>query len=167
MVNREDSWIYNFYLFIRRFSSVYPWIGKSLRSIDCMWKIAVSVFYAPAIRRMVAGHKVLPLSVRSSVRPWVRPSDINIWCPLNNFWKTASIQFKFGMLIYNIKTQVKLDLGYNPHIFDGVMGLLYKHSTKIGVRSVTFERLHRFDSYFAYWYIISKHRSSWIWVTIH
>jgi len=36
----------------------------------------------------------------------------------------ASIQFKFGMLIYNIKTQVELDLGYNPLIFDWVMGLL-------------------------------------------
>jgi len=27
-------------------------------------------------------------------------------------------------LIYNIKTQVKFDLAYNPLIFDGVMGLL-------------------------------------------
>ena len=77
-------------------------------------------FYAPAIRRMVEGHLVLPPSVRASVRP----SIIKIWCPLNNFWKTASIQFKFGMLIYNIKTQVKSDLGYNPLIFDRVMGLL-------------------------------------------
>jgi len=39
------------------------------------------------------------------------------WCPLNNFWKTASIGFIFGMLIYNIKTQVEFDLGYNPLIF--------------------------------------------------
>ena len=31
---------------------------------------------------------------------------------------------KFGMLIYNIKTQVKFDLGYNPLNFYGVMGLL-------------------------------------------
>jgi len=56
--------------------------------------------------------------------PPVRPSVIKVWCPLNNFWKTASIQFKFGMLIYNIKTQVEFDLGYNPLIFDRVMGLL-------------------------------------------
>jgi len=28
------------------------------------------------------------------------------------------------MLIYNIKTQVEFDLGYNPLIFDRVMGLL-------------------------------------------
>ena len=34
------------------------------------------------------------------VRASVRPSVIKIWCLLNNFWKTASIQFKFGMLIY-------------------------------------------------------------------
>ena len=46
------------------------------------------------------------------------------WSSLNNFWKTASIRFMFGMLIYNIKRQVKFDLGYNPLIFDGVMGLL-------------------------------------------
>jgi len=58
------------------------------------------------------------------MRAFVRPSVIKIWYPLNNFWKTASIQFKFGILKYNIKTQVKLDLGYNPLIFDGVMGLL-------------------------------------------
>jgi len=44
--------------------------------------------------------------------------------PLSKFgvrsitWKTASIQFKFGMLIYKIKTQVKFDLGYNPLVFD-------------------------------------------------
>jgi len=58
------------------------------------------------------------------VRASVRPSVIKIWRPLNNFWKTASIQFKFGMLIYNIKTQVEFDLDYNPLIFDRVMGLL-------------------------------------------
>jgi len=38
---------------------------------------------------------------------------------------------------------------------------------KFGVRSVTFERLHRFNSNLLYWYIISKHRPSLIWVTIH
>jgi len=63
-----------------------------------------------------------------SVTP-VCPSVIKIWCPLNNFWKTAWIQFKFSMLIYNIKRQVEFDLGYNPLIFDRVMGLLLKHST--------------------------------------
>jgi len=62
--------------------------------------------------------------VRACVRPCVRPSVIKMWCPLNNFWTTASIQFKFGMLIYNIKTQVEFDLGYNPLIFDRVMCLL-------------------------------------------
>jgi len=67
---------------------------------------------------------VLPLSVRASVSPCVRASVIKIWCPLNNVKKTASIYFKFGMLIYNIKTQVEFDLGYNPLIFDRVMGLL-------------------------------------------
>ena len=64
--------------------------------------------------------------VRACVRACVRPSIIKIWCPLNIFWKTASIQFKFGMLIYNIKTQVEFELGYNPLIFDGVMGLLFQ-----------------------------------------
>ena len=39
--------------------------------------------------------------------------------------------------------------------------------SKFGVRSITFERLHRFDSYLVCWYIISKHRSSSIWVTTH
>jgi len=58
------------------------------------------------------------------VRASERPSVIKIWCPLNNFWNTASIQFKLGMLIYNIKTQVEFDLSYNPLIFDRVMGFL-------------------------------------------
>jgi len=39
--------------------------------------------------------------------------------------------------------------------------------SKFGVRSITFERLHRFYSNLVCWYIISKHRSSSIWVTIH
>jgi len=74
---------------------------------------------------MVEGHLVLPLSVRPSVRASVRPCvRYKMCCPLNNIWNTAWIQFKFGMFIYNIKTQVKFDLGYNPLIFDGVMGLL-------------------------------------------
>ena len=49
--------------------------------------------------------------VRACVRDSVRPSVIKI-------------QFKFGMLIYNIKTQVEFDLDYNSLIFGGVMGLL-------------------------------------------
>ena len=32
----------------------------------------------------------------------------------------------YDMLIYNIKTQVEFDLGYNPLIFYGVMGLFLK-----------------------------------------
>jgi len=39
--------------------------------------------------------------------------------------------------------------------------------SKFGVRSITFERLHRLNSNLVCWYIISKHRSSSIWVTIH
>jgi len=39
--------------------------------------------------------------------------------------------------------------------------------SKFGVRSITFERLHRFNSKLVCWYIVSKHRSSSIWVTIH
>jgi len=78
-----------------------------------------NVFLCPRHSKYSGG----ALSV-TPVRPSVRPSVIKIWCPLNNFWKTASVQFKFGMLIYNIKTQVEFDLGYNPLIFDRVMGLL-------------------------------------------
>jgi len=71
----------------------------------------------PPFEEWFRGIKCYPVSVRASVRACVRPSVIKIWCPLNNFWKTSSIQFKFGMLIYNIKTQVEFDLGYNPLIF--------------------------------------------------
>jgi len=58
---------------------------------------------------------VLPLSVRACVRP------------LSKFG-VRSITFerlhRFNSnLVYNIKTQVEFDLGNNPLIFDGVMGL--------------------------------------------
>ena len=78
----------------------------------------------PPFEEWWRGIKCYPLSVPVSVRPSACPSVIKIRCLLNNFWKTAWIQFKFGMLIYNIKTQVEFDLGYNPLIFDRVMGLL-------------------------------------------
>ena len=128
------------------------------------------LFMPPPFEEWWKGIKCYPCPC---VRTSVRPSVIKIWCPLNNFWNTKSIQFKFGMLIFNIKTQVKFDLGYNPPIFTELWAFYkinggdVKHSTQIGVRSITLERLHRFDSYLAYWYIISKHRSSSIWVTIH
>ena len=88
-----------------------------------------TVFMPPPFEEWWRGIKCYPCpcvhpSVRARVRACVRPSVIKIWWLLNNFWKTASIQFKFGMLIYNIKTQVKFDLGYNPLIFDRVMGHL-------------------------------------------
>ena len=59
---------------------------------------------SPPLEKWWRGIKCYPCSF---VRPSERPSEI--CCPLHNFWKTASIQFKFGMLIYNIKTQVKFD----------------------------------------------------------
>jgi len=77
---------------------------------DCL----VAYIFMPApFKEWWRGIKCYPCPF---VRPCVRPSVIKMWCPLNNFWKTASIQFKFGMLMYNIKTQVEFDLGYeyNP-----------------------------------------------------
>ena len=84
------------------------------------------IFITPPFEEWWRALSVTPVRpcVRPSVRASVLPSVIKVWCPLNNFWKTASIQLKFGMLIYNIKTQVKFELGYKPLIFDGVMGLL-------------------------------------------
>jgi len=81
-------------------------------------------FLCPRHSKNGGGALSVTLSVRVFVRASVRPSVIKIKCPLNNFWKTASIRFKLGMLIYNIKTQVDFDFGYNPLIFYGVMGLL-------------------------------------------
>jgi len=113
---------------------VYPAIIAGSTTFVFMWVAGVSwrlasqvtrlenqqaVFMPPPFEEWWRGIKCYPCLC-------VRPSVIKIWCPLNNFWKTASIQFKFGMLIYmyNIKTQVKFDLGYNLLIFDRVMGLL-------------------------------------------
>jgi len=42
----------------------------------------IVVFYAPATKNGERALSVTP--VRSCVRPYVRPSVIKIWCPLNN-----------------------------------------------------------------------------------
>jgi len=94
---------------------------------------------------MVEGHLVLTLFVHA----YVCPSVIKIWCPLNNFWKTASIHFKFRMFIYNIKTQVEFHLCYNPLIFNGVMGF-YNNivqklvSTQLAGASVSYGHISSF-----------------------
>jgi len=80
-------------------------------------KKVIFVFMPPPFEEWWRGIKCYPCPcVRPCVCACVRPSVIKIWCPLNNFWKTASIQFKFDMLIYNIKTQVEFNLGDNPLI---------------------------------------------------
>ena len=71
----------------------------------------------PPFEEWWRGIKCYPCpSVRLSVR-----ASVQISFPLNNFWKVPRIQFIFGMQMYNIKIQVKFDLGYSPLIFDGVM----------------------------------------------
>jgi len=96
------------------------------------------IFMSPPFEEWCRGIKCYPCPC---VRPSVRA--------LSNFGvrSITFVKFKFGMMIYNIKTQVEIDLGYNALIFDRVMGLLLKHSTQIGVRSITLERLHRFHLY--------------------
>jgi len=86
------------------------------RTIDVKDVKSASIFMPPPFEEWWRGIKCYPWPcVRACVRESVRPSEI--CCPLNNFWKTASIQFKFGMLIYNFKTQVEVNLGYNPLFF--------------------------------------------------
>jgi len=41
------------------------------------------------------------------------------------------------MLMYNIETQVKFDLGYNPLIFDGVMAF-FKNIAHLAGASVSY-----------------------------
>ena len=92
-------------------------LPKGIRWVEGHW---IGNFYAHPIRRMVDGAlSVTP--VRAFVHASVRP--------LSKFGVRSITferlhRFKFGMLIYNVKTQVKFDLGYNPLNFDGVMGLL-------------------------------------------
>jgi len=112
-------------VFVDSFFLLFVWLQNILCLIVYFELRPYFIFLCPRHSKNGGGAlSVTPVraSVRASV--CVRPSVIKIWCPLNNFWKTALIQFKFSMLIYNIKTQVKFDLGYNPLIFDGVMGLL-------------------------------------------
>jgi len=79
-----------------------------------------SVFMSPQFEEWWRGIKCYPcLCVRACVRACVRPS-----VRYQNLVSAKQHQFKCGMLIYNIKTQVEFDLGYNSLIFDRVMGLL-------------------------------------------
>ena len=116
------------FLYIHHLKYLY----NSLSQKELLWKLCYDV-YAPSRLRCITLMSSLSIVVfmPPPFEDWWRgikcypcPSVIKIWFPLNNFWKTASIQFKFGMLIYNIKTQVKFDLGYNSLIFDGVKGFL-------------------------------------------
>ena len=82
---------------------------------------------------------------------------------------TALIQFKFGMLIYNIKTQVKFDLGYNP-----VMGLFSSSEHKVlrvsyfdGPLSVVVRRASSFVRKLFYLNIFSSETTHWIWTKLH
>ena len=61
--------------------------------------------------------------VRPSVRPSVRPLS-KFGVRSIAFERLHRFSSNLDLLIYNIKTQVKFNLGYNPLIFDGVMGLL-------------------------------------------
>ena len=107
---------------IVRSKSYSPQKGRVYNS-TCMWCFVFIM--PPPFEEWWRGIKCYPCPcVRPSVHPSVCASVIKIWCLLNNFWKTASIQFKFGMLIYNIKTQVEFDLSYNPLIFDIIIGFL-------------------------------------------
>jgi len=56
--------------------------------IEQCFKVAAGVFLCPRHSKNGGG----ALSV-TPVRACIRPSVIKIWCPLNNLWKTASIQF--------------------------------------------------------------------------
>jgi len=77
-----------------------------------------------------------PLMFVRSYRPFIKTLHKN-WCPLNNFWKNASIRFIFGMLIYNIKTQVEFDLGYNTLIFTELWAF-YKNIAHFAGASVSY-----------------------------
>jgi len=99
--------------------------------------------------------------VRASVRASVRPSPLS--CPLYKSYTNRRIfmpppfeEWWRGIKCYPCPC-VRV-----PCVRPSVRPL-----SKFGVRSITFERLHPFNSNLVCWYIISKHRSSSIWVTIH
>jgi len=121
------QWLYPHVLaFLKKIEFLYMMFGDSCfvsiwTSIYVVCNVYHYCFMPPPFEEWWRGIKCYPWSC---VHPSVRPSKL--WCPLNNFWMTASFWFIFGLLIdlYNIKTQVKFDFGYNLLIFGGVMGLL-------------------------------------------
>jgi len=124
--------IHREYLLVRdwgmsTFAQIYAWKKVFENSVFCYVSSSFlqdtqPIFLCPRHSKNGGGAlSVTPVRacVRSCVRPCVRP--------LSKFG-VRSITFerlhRFDMLILNIKTQVKFDLGYNTLIFDGVMGLL-------------------------------------------
>jgi len=89
------------YLFILTKDYSTNFTTKKLLTIEHMAVFVVkSFFMPPPFEEWWRGIKCYPCPcVRACVRASVRPSVIKIWCPLNNFWRTASIWFIFGMLI--------------------------------------------------------------------
>ena len=65
------------------------------------------------------------------------------------YWNQAQTTIWRSCAIFCISCLVKYF--FMPH---------HSNSTKIGVRLISFEKLHRFHSYLACWFIISKHKSS-------
>ena len=68
-----------------------------------------------------------------------------VWFPSINFWKGSWIKSIFGMQMYNIEIRVKFDLGYNKLNFDEIMPPF--HMCTFWFCSITFERVHGFNSY--------------------
>ena len=119
-------------------------------------------FYAPAIYNG-GGHIASPLSVRPSVRTYVRTYEK--WFPGDIFWIHWCIGFIFHTQVYKHKIQVKFDYGQNPLIIIRVMALDLR--MKNGFRAISFEYIDVLDSYYIHRYISIKYRSSSIMGKIH
>jgi len=94
----------------------------------------------PPCKEWWRGNKCYPCPC---VRPCVRLSVIKIWCPLNNFWKTASIPFIFGMLIYNITGRVRF--GLQSTNFWRSFGPFIKNIANLARASVSYGHISSLD----------------------
>ena len=152
---------------IQFLSTDRPFTRLGLRVFRLIRRLNVMCFLCPRHSKNGGGAlSVTPVraSVRASVSPCVRPKfgvrsitferlhrlNLNLvcWCIISKH-RSSSI----WVTIHQFLTEL--------------WAFYINIAQKLGVRSITFQRLHWYDSYLACWYIISKNRSSSIWVTIH
>ena len=132
-----------------RRTGILAWYA--IMSPDWAWLYFYNFFMPPPFEEWWRGIKCYPCPcVCACVRPCVRPlSKFGV----RSITFERLLRFHSNLVcLYKTSKHRSSSIWVTIHWFLTELWAFYKkHSTKIGVRSITFERLHRFDSYLASW----------------